>query len=539
MSSATSSVPTTVNLCPSQGQPSNVMRDRPHCIAGALLSPGVVPARMSAVAPSSQVSMSNNINIPASHPVLSSQPVVSQLKDQPANAPGAIPSQVQVTKPLTKAPLTKGSSKSKSTPRKSPAVTMSTASNSTPGSSGSATGAQGENTGRWTAEEHRLFLQGLDQHGKGWKKIASLIKSRTVVQIRTHAQKYFQKLAKARQNGEEGDVSMEGRGMMTSQAAKKKRQLNGTKRKSISSVVSSVTRENKNGSSLPPVAPALAPYIVIPAESNSGTPPSLPSSVLEDSLYRFLTPGTGDKFYPEHGSRNVIPTDHQGPNKIDSSPRQASTNCIKVPQVNKTIASHGLALDGECSPTTVTDISFPTFGVGDAPQWYSKGAEIEDLLEEADTLDWLADSGDLDETYSHMNSKANSVPQSNEIASCSTSESCSEDCEPVPVNSSRSVNANDGVIPALNSTSGAGSVSTDNFMMALPALTGSDPKRQKISSPELFSSATEAVEANLPSVTSTNSVDENFAVFDSAFDEQAFVSALLESNDATTLPALG
>lgn len=71
--------------------------------------------------------------------------------------------------------------------------------------------SQRENTGRWTAEEHRLFLQGLEQHGKGWKMIASLIKSRTVVQIRTHAQKYFQKLAKARENGEGGDVPMEGR----------------------------------------------------------------------------------------------------------------------------------------------------------------------------------------------------------------------------------------------------------------------------------------------------------------------------------------
>ena len=33
-----------------------------------------------------------------------------------------------------------------------------------------------------------------------------------VVQIRTHAQKYFQKLAKARQNSKVGDISMEGRG---------------------------------------------------------------------------------------------------------------------------------------------------------------------------------------------------------------------------------------------------------------------------------------------------------------------------------------
>jgi len=62
-------------------------------------------------------------------------------------------------------------------------------------------GAQNDtsSTGRWTREEHHLFLRGLELHGKGWKKIASLIKTRTVVQIRTHAQKYFLKLQKARQ----------------------------------------------------------------------------------------------------------------------------------------------------------------------------------------------------------------------------------------------------------------------------------------------------------------------------------------------------
>ena len=56
-------------------------------------------------------------------------------------------------------------------------------------------------TGRWTLEEHKIFLEGLKLHGKGWKQIAMMIQSRTVVQIRTHAQKYFQKLSKAQQNG--------------------------------------------------------------------------------------------------------------------------------------------------------------------------------------------------------------------------------------------------------------------------------------------------------------------------------------------------
>ena len=67
--------------------------------------------------------------------------------------------------------------------------------------------------GRWTMEEHNMFLEGLKLHGKGWKQIAQMIRTRTVVQIRTHAQKYFQKLAKAQQNGNlTGEVTMDTRG---------------------------------------------------------------------------------------------------------------------------------------------------------------------------------------------------------------------------------------------------------------------------------------------------------------------------------------
>jgi SHAQKYF class myb-like DNA-binding protein len=208
-----------------------------------------------------------------------------------------------------------GSPKSRTRVAPAPFLEMTTASSTLAGDRG----AQGENTGRWTAEEHRLFLQGLEQHGKGWKKIASLIKSRTVVQIRTHAQKYFQKLAKARQNGEEGDVIMEGRGgdssvasettNVAAQTNKRRRQVSGTKRKAIQSVVSSAIRQGKKMAAaqaaagiaepvapLPAVAPTLA-HFLLPnvCLSMKSSVPSIAESqglvsgpALEDSMYVFV-----------------------------------------------------------------------------------------------------------------------------------------------------------------------------------------------------------------------------------------------------------
>ena len=65
-----------------------------------------------------------------------------------------------------------------------------------------------EHTGRWTKEEHDAFLSGLKMYGKEWKKVAAKVKTRTVVQTRTHAQKYFQKLSKATE-GKEGATKVQ------------------------------------------------------------------------------------------------------------------------------------------------------------------------------------------------------------------------------------------------------------------------------------------------------------------------------------------
>ena len=51
-------------------------------------------------------------------------------------------------------------------------------------------------SGRWSSGEHQAFLEGLNIHGREWKKVAQGIPTRTSAQIRSHAQKYFAKLAR-------------------------------------------------------------------------------------------------------------------------------------------------------------------------------------------------------------------------------------------------------------------------------------------------------------------------------------------------------
>jgi len=59
--------------------------------------------------------------------------------------------------------------------------------------------------GLWSEEEHEKFLDGLKTCGRGnWRGISDLIKTRTPVQVASHAQKYFLRLAKSSEPGQEG-----------------------------------------------------------------------------------------------------------------------------------------------------------------------------------------------------------------------------------------------------------------------------------------------------------------------------------------------
>lgn len=69
----------------------------------------------------------------------------------------------------------------------------------------------GFSVGRWNAAEHRMFLKGLRLHGREWKKVATMIRTRSSAQIRSHAQKYFAKLKKEREDDDDNSIEDENR----------------------------------------------------------------------------------------------------------------------------------------------------------------------------------------------------------------------------------------------------------------------------------------------------------------------------------------
>ena len=45
--------------------------------------------------------------------------------------------------------------------------------------------------GRWTAAEHKKFMHALEKYGRNWALVQKKINSRTLAQVRSHAQKCF------------------------------------------------------------------------------------------------------------------------------------------------------------------------------------------------------------------------------------------------------------------------------------------------------------------------------------------------------------
>lgn len=261
-------------------------------------------------------------------------------------------------------------------------------------------------TGRWTQEEHSTFLKGLELHGKGWKKIAALIKTRTVVQIRTHAQKYFLKQHKSRHSGGSSEyVTIDGK-----TGYRKRRRRHSDK----------------------PIALALPlqPFVAHSANSVKMVPEGISFAHLttnhehaDNGLYNFLSPplsglglgpgsddndggdkgsgmaddGSADSGGAGHtsseaGSLGGDASESGGDSGKDASTRStpavsagaiASTNTrgssssYETPRRNtKRSAAHSVTVDS----------SQPS-------EWYKRGRAITCLLKDAEGLEWFKDSG--------------------------------------------------------------------------------------------------------------------------------------------------
>jgi len=49
----------------------------------------------------------------------------------------------------------------------------------------------------WSPSEHALFVRALAKHGRDWRTIEGIVKTKNIVQIRSHAQKHFIKALKS------------------------------------------------------------------------------------------------------------------------------------------------------------------------------------------------------------------------------------------------------------------------------------------------------------------------------------------------------
>ncbi|KAK9074864.1 hypothetical protein SSX86_003183 [Deinandra increscens subsp. villosa] len=59
---------------------------------------------------------------------------------------------------------------------------------------------------RWSEEEHKKFLEALKLHGRAWRRIEEHVGTKTAVQIRSHAQKFFSKVVRESTSGDVSEV---------------------------------------------------------------------------------------------------------------------------------------------------------------------------------------------------------------------------------------------------------------------------------------------------------------------------------------------
>ena len=253
--------------------------------------------------------------------------------------------------------------------------------------------------------------------------------------------------------------------------------------------------------------------------------------------------------------------------QVNDIARQVGANPITVPSMSTDKTQTNNFVGGDVSPTGVADInSFPTnwvFQNVQPPSWYTKGADVDELLNEADALDWLADSGDFNEGYSPPDEDLVQDEGMNEAASSQLSEPSLLSLSGIdnnnkvkleesvqehnhnqntsnPVHQLQPDHEPESSVPKTFSNLDVKGISPTPSALNIPPLpsffgssgdlktmkkSNTKPSLNNLSSVSLFASATEAADA----------VGSGDPFLDAQFDEQAFVTALLDQDSNSNL----
>jgi len=212
------------------------------------------------------------------------------------------------------------------------------------------------------------------------------------------------------------------------------------------------------------------------------------------------------------------PSDQQ----VNDVARKAGANPIMVPKDKPGAAAS--ADGGENSPTGVNDLCmYPSWtDAQDTPSWYAKGADIDALLDVADSLDWIADSGDPTEQYEAP--AIESVPSMPDIptdVSHVDDDNLHDDHDEMKPSTSVST------MPRVDSSN------VETMVPSLPSLFHNESADNLLASAGVSSGNLKAL---LPS--NGSMLDSHLQVFENSMEEHAFVSTILENSD-DNLQSLG
>jgi hypothetical protein len=206
--------------------------------------------------------------------------------------------------------------------------------------------------------------------------------------------------------------------------------------------------------------------------------------------------------------------------QVSEIARQAGANPITLPSSDVEMSAvHDVDGDGgEISPTGVGDLNiYPSWtDAKEMPSWYAKGADVDALLDVGEALDWLADTGDLNETYRPAPldelTAAHDLPEIDDSA-----------------NTERSMKLGDSF--SANNTSVATLPHVDSIVGSvvppLPSLFDGGGNKKPDESPQLVASASDIQLKVSPSAALLQ--DEHLQVFENPLEEQEFVSTILET----------